>query len=372
LPYRERATLQMPTCQKRSASHHGTRHEGSPSDLYPHRGSHPCKGAGKTAEGVMTYCNSPLNAVKKDGKSLENLVQAIERALAGESVNVECNPKVFGEDGVQLAEFDVVVTGRIGSASVKVLIECRDRPSDGAAPGSWIDQMVGRRSTFQFHKVIAVSTTGFAPAAVLSAQRNDIELRVVETVESFDLEILKGWFVPGSIILQRVNIDHLEVKVFPRVGTTSEMREALKKVITGPKRRSELVYVRQAKRKLSVFDIWDTHSVLAFGNASTWDLSKTKHLRVLCTPDQFDARILTKPGLVFLERIEFMATCSLRVEPIDVTVEHYRSFDLQRPICETLKFQLPTSEGPLEVHIQAIQQINGSALLHLKSGGAGS
>ena len=107
---------------------------------------------------------------------------------------------VFGEcaypielSHIATDEFDIVITGNLGSGSVKWLIECRDRPSDGSAPASWIEQLVGRRDRFNFTQVTAVSTTGFAKPAVDFACAKGIELRTVECLAPEDVA---SWFGP--------------------------------------------------------------------------------------------------------------------------------------------------------------------------------
>jgi hypothetical protein len=94
---------------------------------------------------------------------------------------VDSNEKVFDAAGQQIAEFDLIISGNLGSSSVRWLIECRDRPSQGAAPGSWIQQLVGRKQQFKFDKVFAVSTTGFSAAAISAAEYGNVILRAVQT-----------------------------------------------------------------------------------------------------------------------------------------------------------------------------------------------
>ena len=106
--------------------------------------------------------------MKNDGKFLENFVRKVEETFAGDTVKVESGKRIFDETGVQIAEFDLIVTGKIGSTNLCVLIECRDRPSVGAAEASWIEQMGGRRQAHGFSHVIAVSTTGFSPGGSLA------------------------------------------------------------------------------------------------------------------------------------------------------------------------------------------------------------
>src|ERR671918_3202396 len=96
------------------------------------------------------------------GKSLEKLVKQIEELLLPKGFYIRSNERVYNDEGIQIAEFDIEITGMLGSTPIKWLIECRDRPAQGPAPGSWIEQLVGRRARFRIDKVTAVSTTGFS------------------------------------------------------------------------------------------------------------------------------------------------------------------------------------------------------------------
>ncbi|MEK7405225.1 MAG: hypothetical protein AAB225_08965, partial [Acidobacteriota bacterium] len=127
-----------------------------------------------------------------DGKQLEALVAFVEKTLLPQGFEVKTNERVYNNDGVQIAEFDIEIRGKVGSTSIAWLIEGRDRPGDGPAPGWWIEQLVGRRTRFVSNKVTAVSTTGFAVGAVEFAQSQRIELREVKALSPEEFE---GWLV---------------------------------------------------------------------------------------------------------------------------------------------------------------------------------
>ena len=95
------------------------------------------------------------------GKNLELLVKKVEEILLPEGFRVESREKIFNDEGVQVAELDVLISGKLSTTEIQWLIECRDRPSEGSAPTSWIEQLVGRRDRLKLNKVTAVSTTGF-------------------------------------------------------------------------------------------------------------------------------------------------------------------------------------------------------------------
>lgn len=123
-----------------------------------------------------------MTAKRNSGKELERLIQEIERSLLPNGFEVVLNKTEFNETGDQIAEFDIVISGRLGSSLVKWLIECRDRPSQGPAPGSWLEQLAGRKRRFKFDKVIAVSTTGFAEGAREFAESEGISVRSVDRI----------------------------------------------------------------------------------------------------------------------------------------------------------------------------------------------
>jgi hypothetical protein len=103
----------------------------------------------------MELDSSELRAVSNSGRDLERLVAEIERSLLPSGFEVVLNKTEFDHAGDQVAEFDIVISGRLGSSVVNWLIECRDRPSQGPAPGSWLEQLAGRKRRFKFDKVIA-------------------------------------------------------------------------------------------------------------------------------------------------------------------------------------------------------------------------
>lgn len=117
-----------------------------------------------------------------DGKALQDLVEVIEKLHLPEGFTVTTNRFVYDDEGDQIAELDIEIRGRVGSTDFAWLIECRDRPSQGAGPISWIEQLVTRRERLGFHKVTAVSSTGFAPGAAKFAEASGIELRGLREV----------------------------------------------------------------------------------------------------------------------------------------------------------------------------------------------
>ena len=125
------------------------------------------------------------------GKCLEEIVRRIEDRLKPAGCTVTSRDKVLDEDtGKIRAEFDIRITGPLGSSFMDWLVECRDR--QGPQPGAWIEQLIGRKVVYGFQHVIAVSTGGFTASAIYAAEKGRILIRCVtdltQLVDDFDVK----------------------------------------------------------------------------------------------------------------------------------------------------------------------------------------
>jgi hypothetical protein len=130
------------------------------------------------------------------GKELEALVALIEKFHLPPGFEITTNERIYDDQKKQIAEFDIQVKGRLGTTDLAWLIECRDRPSEGPAPRSWIEQLVGRRIASGFNKVTAVSATGFTSGALDLAKKQDVEIREMRALTP---ENFAGWLAIQSI-----------------------------------------------------------------------------------------------------------------------------------------------------------------------------
>lgn len=167
--------------------------------------------------------------MKTDGKQLEALVAFVEETLVPQGFSVTPNTKVFDDDGILIAEFDVEIRGKVGTTEIAWLIECRDRPSQGAAPASWIEQLVGRRSRFRFNKVTAVSTTGFASGAIDFAESQGIELREVRELSP---EAFSDWLVMRDFPLTTQRTLLHRALLFVNGNESKERQKELARIIS--------------------------------------------------------------------------------------------------------------------------------------------
>jgi hypothetical protein len=156
-----------------------------------------------------------------DGKRLEKLVSLVEGMDLPSGFTVETNKPVY-EDGKQIAELDILVSGTIGTVSYKTLFECRDRPSEGAQGASWIEQLLGRRERLQVSAIVAVSTTGFAPGAEKFADERNIFLR---HVEELTIEEIQGWLpMRAPVVYREASFTEVKLVVIPEDQTMDQIQ----------------------------------------------------------------------------------------------------------------------------------------------------
>jgi hypothetical protein len=263
-----------------------------------------------------------------DGKKLEALVKFIESVLLPENFEVETRERVLDDDGRQIAEFDVFVRGKVGSTDFTWLIECRDRPSSGPAPGSWIEQLVGRRDRFSINKVTAVSTTGFAPGAIEHAQSRGIELREVRAVAHTEFK----WIEFGEITVFKMISELKWCRLLLKEGEDPQLVAALQKRLSG----SEPVLLRTSQGGDVTLHEAFRAAVKQAGDCFTGLLagqSRTARIDVAYPVDQFE--VATSAGAVKLPAIRFAREIRMESQTLPmVSSKRYKRISDSEPISQ--------------------------------------
>ena len=291
------------------------------------------------------------------GKQLEALIAFVEKSLLPHGFEVKTNEKVYDADGVQIAEFDIEIRGKVGSTNFTWLIECRDRPSDGPAPGAWIEQLVGRRTRFGFNKVTAVSTMGFAPGAITFARSEGIELREVKALspDEFDswLAIRFHHHIEKITALRHASIQVNEQE-------TEERKHVLLEILSNaPDNPAFLKSSKTGKYSTPA----EAFSYAVGSNDSLFDdlamngPGKNVRLYVQYNNDDDHFVVETSRGLIRVTAIHFEGEISIKetLVPLAVTAE-YRHADSEQPISQVASFVAQEMHGiklSLEVHRMA-------------------
>lgn len=279
-----------------------------------------------------------------DGKALENLVRQIEELLLPDGFSVKGNSRIFNDDGVQIAEFDVEIRGRLGSTDIAWLIECRDRPGSGAAPTSWIEQLVGRRDHFGFNKVTAVSSTGFAGEATNYARESGIELRTVADIRAEDVVSWLGL----QHIHRHEQVTHLEAAtLFVADGESSNHTSALAQRLQGCTGDTTILRSSESGELISF-----THAFHAavfsreslFDDVQPNDAGKPIRVRARYPNDKSHFIVDTECGPVRIKEIGFRGKLLVRETDVPIaSLQEYRRAESGDRISQTASF-------PLEVH----------------------
>jgi Restriction endonuclease len=276
--------------------------------------------------------------MKHDGKQLEALVSFVEETFVPEGFKVTTNDRVFNDDGIQIAEFDVLVQGKVGTTEFQWLIECRDRPSSGAAPTSWIEQLVGRRVRFNLNKVTAVSTTGFAAGAHEFAQTQGIELREVRALTPDDFaDWLALRFISNTV--RHTSLSGIYFALEP--NTPQELYDALASELASFSGDTPLLRATSNGEMISPAQAF---SGVASANPDLFEGLEpngvAKLVRVVNRyPDHDHFEISTKAGVVSIKEISFTGEVRLNEFklPIIYTGE-YRDSKTGAPISQVVTY----------------------------------
>lgn len=287
---------------------------------------------------------------RPDGKELEALVSFVERTAIDSGFSVEVNDKVY-IDGIQVAELDVLISGKVGTTDLKWLIECRDRPSAGPAPVSWIEQLVGRRDRLNLSHVIAVSTTGFGQEAVRFARERGISLRQVNsiTADSF-AEWLKIERI--SSVVRRTILETADMGI--ESDLSDELRDAALEVIDTAAGNSPIIRSVSTGESTTLANAF-LGALQASGDLDKFD-APTTPVRLLAFYPADDDHFVIDTGLGSVRVIEIQFIGRVETERTELPViraQQYQHQETSGVISQAVAFEPLTVEGKsisIEMH----------------------
>ena len=261
-----------------------------------------------------------------DGKDLEELVSTIERLFLPGGCTVESRKIERTEAGTQLAEMDITVTGKLGTTEILWLIECRDRPSEGAAPTAWIEQLAGRKDLYKFNQVTAVSTTGFSAGATELAKRAGIEIRTLEDVTP---EEILTWHTVQKVVVHSRNGDIKVVILYPFKDEKPELIKALAELLAKGEHTSDGLMLKSTTtgNQVNVGTVFtrylDAHPEAGSGVSVADPEGKTVRFKIVYAADDCFT-IETSAGPVRVRGMEFEAV--LRMHEVELTPGAQKSY----------------------------------------------
>lgn len=285
--------------------------------------------------------------MKNDGSALEELVEYVEKIVSNEGFQVSVNRKLHNDEGVQIAEFDVIVKGLFGSTEISWLIECRDRPSSGKAPGDWILALASKRDVYRFNKVTAVSTTSFSPAAVLNAEKLNVELREVTATSPEDF---RSWLKLAEVELLQHDLSLADIVfVLDKNLITSARKRYLAKLLSSPDGRQRAVLVSGVTgSKISLHTACREALELADVSNGLDPCGDAAEIDMTVEYGEADAQLLmeTPYGNVRVRKIRFQGSVRAVLKKFPV-VGHsvYRAVSGEGNIAQSASAQIPLPSG---------------------------
>jgi hypothetical protein len=292
------------------------------------------------------------------GKELEELVKVVESVFLPIGFDISTREKIFNDDGIQIAELDVTVTGKLGTTEIRWLIECRDRPSEGPAPSSWVEQLYGRRHRLGFNKVTAVSTTGFSPGAIEFAKNVGIELRAVEEIEP---DNIKNWcLVENMSVCKTVgDLKNISINI---ADADNEQGKELIELFQHCNNKAKIFFHTGTGQKFNIDEIWvdAMNQVPNLTENVEPNLSpRRKTITVNYTNPESRYKLILQGKDVHILSIEFIADISIEQTTTPISkVTQYGTVNDNTPIAESIHFKF---DGGNTIQGLAIHKITNQA-----------
>jgi hypothetical protein len=134
----------------------------------------------------------------RKGREFEQLVERLEAALSPAGAVVTSPDRIPDKTTGELREVDVSIRYRVGTADILITVECRDRSA--VQDVTWIEQIAAKSRDIGAALTIAVSSSGFSPAAITKAQLHNILIR---TTRDLDPNEFRDWLAVQEVKITR-------------------------------------------------------------------------------------------------------------------------------------------------------------------------
>lgn len=144
----------------------------------------------------------------RQGRSMELLIEMLEKANSGNDIQIISPGYLKDKLTNENREVDILLLTEVGTSTVRIAIECRDRKA--RQDTTWIEQIDSKYRYLEVNKVITVSSNGFTKPALKKAGILNIETR---TISEVDPESVKTWWNINSIKIVGNTYNILETHV---------------------------------------------------------------------------------------------------------------------------------------------------------------
>jgi hypothetical protein len=190
--------------------------------------------------------------LSRKGRDLELLVAQYERALSDKGIKVASPEYVTGRLTGKKREIDISLRGKVGSAEIFAIVECRDR--QGKEDVRWIEQINSKKEDAGASLAIAVSSNGFSETAKTYARAKGIFLRTVEEVNPREIQ----WLQCPSIGHRSNRVRYTSISLSP-LKEDAYLDVLPEQVVDGGISTNTPFFYRKSDRKtVSIDEIWST------------------------------------------------------------------------------------------------------------------
>ena len=181
---------------------------------------------------------------------------------------------------------------------------------------AWIEQLVGQRTRFDFNKVTAVSTTGFASGATTFAREQGIELREVRTLDPSEFA---DWLHIKAMRQVKRLTDLKHANIFLHADENEQAKEAGLKTISSADGNTRLLISSSTFERANLSEAF-LSAVQSIDGAFEGVMSnQPRRISVIGQYRDEDHYLLEIPtGSVRVSHIEFFG--ELRIEEIEVPI----------------------------------------------------
>jgi hypothetical protein len=266
--------------------------------------------------------------VPRRGRDLETLVALVERLLEEMPVVIQSPEYIIGRRSDSPREIDVTIRGTVGSATVLVMVECRDR--DGTQGVGWIDQVVGKREDVGADKAVVVCSAGFSEPAIRAAQAVGIELRTMTQLSesdllpwvdpsfmSVDVDLRKSHLVGCNLILD----NDRPLPTNPNVGEIRRTRD---------------------QESVSVLDLWGHNDPEEAWEGLAVDERRQRQIRLNFTNPEDRYEVDVAGTWLPVEAVQFVV--ELWIEREQVPIKQFRYSDDEEVLADGFSFDFEHPE----------------------------
>jgi hypothetical protein len=283
-------------------------------------------------------------------------VQVLEQLLAGAPVEIRSPDFIMGRNSGTSREVDVSLRSQVGSVSVLVIIECRDRskPQDV----TWIEQLASKQEAVGADNAVAVSAGGFSAGARNLARSKGVDLR---SLEELGPDLVYDWLTAQTLDHRTRHVDligasfHLgdtPAETDPAaLASLLEKIDALRTSEAGL-RQDRKIFARKTDLTLvSVDDILDL--MPGFGarfDAMLSDVPPGEEKRIVLTIDFGGDAVFALPldsGLLDVESIELDALFSY--DETQIPIRRYLYQDDTGTITENAQATIVSGESRVTI-----------------------